>query len=292
MLQTYDPVYREELFEDRVEVAVYGAGRNWNFAGDTEEAIEAGNPGIVESLGWVMGDSGVNRALVPKPAFNAVVVGSEALTSERFPRFFRGADADGVVLTESGDSYLLASADCLSAVIYDVTRHRAVATHCGRDALVDRGALAGKPAREFPSVIDAGMKRVIDGGWTKSNSLQVFLAAGIGPATFTHPTTRTVAGSDGFEVANTYFEANAALIRFLTRMYNTRGFNVVTNQEQGNIDLVELVTAQLDAYGVTREQIVWDGFDTATDKDSRGQFLFHSNRRDRTRRNLVVVSLL
>ncbi len=111
------PVYRRELFNGRVSVAVYGATRNWNYAGENAEAVEAGNPGITPALRFLMGYNGVVRGLVPKPAFNALVVGPEALASERLPGFFRGADADGVMLETHGDAYLLASADCLTAGI-------------------------------------------------------------------------------------------------------------------------------------------------------------------------------
>jgi len=286
------PVYKRKVCRGGVEVSVYGAQRNWNFAGETKETIEAGNHGITKALAFVIDDCEVMDALVPKPAFNAKVVESKDLSDERLPSFFRGADADGVLLDTRRQAYFLASADCLTTVLYDVTPHRAIAMHCGRDALIDRGALSGKPARQFASVIDAGMQRIIEGGWSKSMLLGVYLAAGIGPATFTHPTTPTMFDGAGNSVPNTYREANATLISFLTRMYNDRGFNVVTDQDQGKINLVELVIAQLSNYGVTREQIVSDGVDTATDTGPDGQFLFHSNRRDKTKRNLVVVKLL
>ena len=282
------PVYKRRLFEGRVEVAVYGAGRNWNFAGETGEAIEAGNPGITFDLGFVMGDNRVTRALVPKPAFNAVLVAPDMLTSERLPRFFRGLDADGVVLTDHGDAYALASADCLAAVLFDPSTGCVIAMHCGRNALVDRDALNGKLPRVFPSIVDAGICHMVNMGANLSR-LQVFLAAGIGPDSFTHPTTAAIIGADGSEKPNIYHSANETLIGFLERKYNDGFHVVVTDHNEGKISLVELVTAQLAEHGVTRDQIEWDEVDTATDTGPNGEFLYHSNRRDKTLRNLVLV---
>ena len=77
----------------------------------------------------------VSEAFVPKPAFNAEVACRSDLTEELLPSFFRGIEADGAVLTEEGQAYLLASADCLTGVFYDPDHHVAVGTHQGRDAL-------------------------------------------------------------------------------------------------------------------------------------------------------------
>ena len=67
---------------------------------------------------------------------------------------------------------------------------------------------------------------------------------------------------------------------------------MVGNRLLGTIDLKALIMAQLDSAGVPIDQIAQDSYDTAVDRDDNGQFLFHSNRRDPTKRNLVVVHLL
>ena len=288
----YKAVYVRTLFDGAVEIAVYGTCRNWNFAGDSAAQIESMNPGIIEAIAWVMQQHGIKRALVPKPAFNAVITTAEDLMDQRLPNFWRGVDADGVVLERSGDAYLLASADCLATCLYNPEAHYAMALHCGRDALIDRKSLSGGVVRSFPSVIDNAAFIAGD----RIEQLQAFLAAGIGPDSFTHPTTATVPGSNGIEVENKYLAANQRLIEHLLEKWQNvlpsdRRKLVVTNEAQGKIDLIALVTAQLFSMGVPLPQIQWDGHDTATNRDGKRRFLFHSNRRDHDQRNLVVVKL-
>lgn len=287
----YKPVYSRQLFGGRVEITVYGACRDWNFAGDSVEEMETKNPGIVEAIAWVMGKHRIKRALVPKPAFNAKIAQARDLTVERLPGFWRGMDADGAVLDEPGDAYLLASADCLTTVLYSPAEHYALGLHCGRDALVDRKALLGVMERGFASVIDCAVYSV-----GHIEQFKAFLAAGIGPSSFTHPTTVTLKEPDGAEVANPYRVVNQRLIDHLQLDWELMlppeyPRPIVADPVQGTIDLSAFVTAQLCAVGVPLSAIETDDHDTATDRDADGNFLFHSNRRDKTKRNLVIVRL-
>lgn len=291
------PVYRERLW-NAVEVTVFGAVRNWNFAGETIEEIETRNPGVIAAVQEVMRELDIKRALVPKPAFNARVVSARDLIKEIFPNFFRGADADGAIITQPGDAYFLASADCLTAVLYHEPAHQLVGLHCGRNALVDRDRLAGKPARESESVIDAGIRLLSQDGRVDPRAFRAFLAAGIGPESFTHPTTETITLPDGRVVPNGYREANLQLLRHFQPLewLNTphaRQRKVIVDVDQGQLDLVGIVQAQLRAHRVWIDRIEWDGHDTATDLvPGTEDFLFHSYRRDQSQRNLVVVKLL
>lgn len=289
------PVYKQKLFDGAATIAVYGTSRNWNFAGASRAEMEAKNPGIADAISAVMGEMGVIRAFVPKPTFNARVVLRYHLEVEVLPFFYRGQDADGVLLTHSDDAYFLASADCLAAIVYDPCTNELVGLHCGRDALIDRNKINGGDPREFASVIDAGINKILVSRASKlgsafydTSSLRVFLAAGIGPEVFIHPTTKMVMGADGTLVGNAYADANARMIDFLLETF---GETVVPNRSLGTIDLRALATAQLVRLGVHESNIQWDGHDTATDTDTDGNFLFHSNRRDRVKRNLVVVRL-
>ncbi|MBI5370278.1 laccase domain-containing protein [Candidatus Uhrbacteria bacterium] len=290
------PAYVKGLWHGDVLVAVFGTVRNWNFAGETPEAIEANNPGVSADIAEVMDQLEIHRALVPRPAFHAMVCEPSQLTVERLPRFFRGVDADGVLLTESGDAYILASADCLTTVVYDCYQHTLVALHCGRNALIDRERLAGKPPRQYASVIEAGLDALNRYARVDPSKLLVFLAAGIGPETFVHPTTEMVPGPDGNPVPNKYAAANAQLIRHLTQKYAMHAGQlrdqppIVTDSVQGKIDLVALAKVQLWKLGIPFDNMVWDGFDTATSSDG-SEPLFHSNRRNALMRNLVVVKL-
>lgn len=286
----YTPVYTRDLFGGALTIVVYGASRNWNYAGDSVEQMEEKNPGITAAIAEVMAEFGIKRALVPKPAFNALIAMSSDLTLQRLPNFWRGADADGVLLERAGDAYFLASADCLTTVLWSPDKRIAMALHCGRDALVDRGEISGGNRRNFSSVIDRAA--VVAG--ESLHGFQAYLAAGIGPSHFTHPTTETVRGSDGVEVKNRWRDNNRRLIEHLLQKWqytlpSVRRELVVTDEALGKIDLAALVVSQLYSHNVTLSDIFRDGHNTAVDFGVDGNFLFHSNRRDPTQRNLVVV---
>lgn len=284
--------FSRSICDRAVRVSAYGTSRNWSFAGEDAHEIESKNPGITEDLRRVLESHNVVRALSPKPVFSASVAVPDQLTSERLPNVFRGADADGVVLEKPGDAYLLTSADCLCTILRDPQRGTTIATHCGRDALIDRGFLEGKPPRERHSIIDAAMDVMVARGWEQGNRLDAFLTVGIGPVQFTHFTTPTVWNAQGKEEMNPHVKVNRSLISFLMATYNRIGHGVVMNVDSGAINLVRLVKAQLARWGVSTETIRWDGIDTAMDTRDDGTYKFHSNRRGDTSRNLVLVQRL
>jgi copper oxidase (laccase) domain-containing protein len=296
-----EPVYVRDLFGGKATIIVFGAPFNWNYAGASREEMEVKNPCITSVIEEVVRKYGIKRAFVPKPAFNAKVVKDEDLPNELLPNFFRGADADGVILEKSGDAYFLASADCLGVAIFDDRTNSLAALHCGRDAVIDRKRiLEGDDARRKDfSVINAaiGELDVLAEHKTSADrhslanlgfasgpqdevplceihdSIQVYLAAGIRPETFDHPT-----------MDHLYASANKTMIDHLVALPD-----VVTNPQSGTIDLFALVRHQLGAYRV--KNIQEDEFDTATSKDTDGNLLFHSNRRDKVKRNLVIIKL-
>lgn len=284
----YAPVYRRVLWGG-VEVAVYGTSRNWNYSGATREEMEERNPFITSAIQQVITEHDIRRVFVPKPTFNARVVKVEDLTQELLPGFFRGADADGVLLERSGDAYFLASADCPCTVIYDRSQHKVLGLHCCLYALIDRELIEGSFSRQDNSIIDAGLAKI--GG--EADKLRVFIAAGIGPLAFDHPTAAIVKGSDGTMQVNPFSERNYRLIEHLCQKYDYLSQSlVVINGSAGHINLDTLIRRQLQEFGV-RENVVSDGHDTATDKYHDGSFMFHSNRRDHNnKRNLVVVKLI
>lgn len=285
------PVYEKHICDGYLKLCVYGASRNWRISGETAQEMEQVNPGIVEALQKVLVRQRIERALVPKSVFGTNIVNRVHLRHELFPRFFRGAEADGVRLNQTNDAYLLSSGDCPCVVICDPTKAIALALHAGRDALLDRGFIAGQQGRAQFSVIDQAMNLMRNRGWIKTSPIHVFIAAGIGSSQFTHPTTPTIVGEDGQESVNEHQSANQELIEFLLRSYDHNRFKIVTNSASGSLNLVELIIAQLAVYGVRRDCIVWDGVDTSADKGPDGHHLYHSNRRDKTKRNLVVVKL-
>jgi copper oxidase (laccase) domain-containing protein len=286
-----NPVYVRDLFGGKATIIAFGAPFNWNYAGTSAADMESKNPGITSAIMEVMRTYGIERAFVPKPAFNAEVVRATDLTDELLPNFFRGADADGVILSEPGDAYFLASADCLGVALFDDRTNTLAALHCGRDAVVDRKQILIGDAerREHFSVVDAAINeldfleiiRAYDPDLLHDapmhevrNRIQAYLAAGIRPETFDHPT-----------VDHPYDETNKLMIDYLSALPAA----VVTNAQAGTIDLFALVRHQLGEYGIF--DIKEDEFDTAMSKDAEGNFLFHSNRRDKVRRNLVIIKL-
>ncbi len=283
------PVYIRDLFGGKATIIAFGAPFNWNYAGASREEMEAKNPGITAVLEEVMRKYDIKRALVPKPAFNAKVVIDADLPNELLPNFFRGADADGVILERPDDAYFLASADCLAAAIFDPETGFLAALHCGRDALVDRVRLDtnGLKYRDQESVIDAGIYLLDEeffvrtGSNEDSSRMSVFLAAGIRPSSFHHPIQDV-----------TYGETNERLILHLIEEQTKKGFyfsSIVKDVPNGSIDLFALARHQLHQHGI--DVVCEDEFDTATSKNEQGNFLFHSNRRDKVKRNLVIIKL-
>ncbi len=238
--------------------------------------IERNNPGIAKEYARVQKTFQIRRVLFPKPTFNAQVVFAKDLTQELLPNIFRGADADGVILREAGDAYFLTSADCLCAAFYDAQANAVAALHCGRDAVVDRKRLnEGESARrEHESVVDAAVELV--GHKMHRDQLQAFLAAGIRPESFDHPTEN-----------HEHAEANKRLIQHIGSLGASE--SIMQDVSKGTIDLFALVRHQLMQHGVKREAILEDTLDTATSKDAHGHFLLHSNRRNKLMRNLVIV---
>lgn len=280
---------RYSLFNLHALATVFGASRNWNYAGASAAEMEVKNPGIVEAFTEARRVAGAKLVYAPKPAFNARVVHPEDLPLELLPGFFRGADADGVIL-RPGQSYALASADCPTVIIFDPVSQQLAALHLGRDAAIDRGRIEGKEPREFESVIDAAIAEMELGGMTDRSDLRGFVVAGIGYEYFTHPITDLVDGE-----INPYAERNRALIADLQERYDHAGDGpfptVVRDVALGQIDLTALIARQLAAHGIIvdlgRDS---DGVDTHTDTYPDGRHVYHSNRRDKVARNLVLVT--
>jgi copper oxidase (laccase) domain-containing protein len=273
-------VYTKDLFGGAVTIWVFGAHRHWGYKGGSSEEIEANNPGITWDLMNLFASLGINHVVSPIPAFNAEVVAEDDLQENLIPGMFRGLRADGVLIHRPGTTFAIASADCPTTVLYDPVKKVLAALHCGRDALLDRTLInTGIKGRNFGSVITAVTHKMMIDHQTFPPSLQAFVAAGIGADSFEHPT-----------VDHPYAEQNAMLIDHLENRY--RSFEpIVTDRVNGRISLNRLIERQLCGRFISPSKIEFDGVDTATDVDKDGVHLFHSNRRDKTKRNLVLVRL-
>ncbi len=274
-------VYTKDLFDGAVTIWVFGAERHWGYKGKSAAEIDANNPGIVFDLQNIFAELGVSRVVSPVPAFNAEVVGEDDLTDEVMTGMFRGLRADGVLIHRPGTMFAIASADCPTTVLYDPHKKVLAALHCGRDALVDRVLInTGKTNRNFRSVITAATHHMMMRYQTFPPSLLAFVAVGIGPDSFEHPT-----------VDHPYAEQNRKLIAYLNFQHQSFGSRVVPDPVAGKINMNMLIERQLSGRFVNLGNIEFDGVDTATDVDEEGVHLFHSNRRDKTKRNLVLVRL-
>ncbi len=274
-------VYTKDLFDGAVTVWVFGAYRHWGYKGSSSVEIDQNNPGIVLDLQSIFSKLRMDRVVSPVPAFNARVVGEGDLKDEVMVGLWRGERADGTVIHTPGTTFAIASADCPTTVLYDPNRKILAALHCGREALIDKNLVqTGEKGREFPSVINAATDIMMRVHQTIPMNLLGFVLAGIGPDNFEHPT-----------VDHPYAVQNARLITHLQNEHMSFKNKVVPDPVLGKIDLFKLIKRQLAGRWVYSRNIETDGVDTATDVDTDGNYLFHSNRRDKTMRNLVLVRL-
>lgn len=299
-MELQKPVYVTTPFGGRVTVAVFGAPQHWGYAGTTRDDVERRNPGITQVLGQLLQSLEIRRALSPSPEFGVRIARANDLTHELVPGFFRGVSADGLLLECPGDAFFVASADCLTTIVYDSRSRSVVALHCGRDVLMDRAAInAGLALEKHRPFMIREAIRMLDELAPEPvrahrSEIRVLMVAGIRSKTFDHPT-----------VDHPYAEQNRLMIEYLlayeeqtkmrTRLdaqgHPTRAWQnaIVSDRIAGKIDLFELVRRQFLQEGVV--EISEDTFDTATATREDGTFVFHSNRRDKTMRNLVVVKL-
>lgn len=268
------------LWGGSVEVRCYGTMTgNWSMKGGSPKEAEKKNPGILSKVAQLAEECGC-RIYAPHPStFTGKVCRKEVLVDEWIPGvLYRGTYADGTVLDRMGDAYGLASADCMTAVIRDAGSGMVVGAHAGRDSLIDRGRLEGRPARRLESVLFsaaamlANQRRRLD-----KRLLRSFLTCGIGPRDFAHEWDHFVHGA-----------VNERMVQDILRTY---GMSVVLPpRELGQISLHALARAHLQRVGLNESQIGSDATDTFADRDSYGFPLWHSHRRDGDgKRNFVLV---
>lgn len=282
-MEDIQPTCTWDLFGGAVKVVAYGAEHNWNYASASETADGVHLPEVwhrtEELMGSLRNEYTPNlRVLAPRPAFNAQVCRPRDLTTAWIPNlFYRGVDADAVVLERSGQAYALASADCAMVLIRNPATGEVAACHAGRDSLLDKQYVLnpkGHP-RSFESIVDAACMSLSSNeqDWY---DFQAHVGMAIGPDHFAHPWNHP-----------TYGDSNRRLIEHLS---NCWGESVVKGGvDLGKIDLVELIRLQLIMLGFSESNISFDGVDTFADEGEDGQPIWHSNRRDKTTRNLVVA---
>ena len=223
--------------------------------------------------------NGVKHLWVPRPTtFNTLIA-----SPQQFERVWdiddvlvhTGVMADGVELLPN-DGFSISSGDCPTLVVVDKKSNRIIATHAGRDCLIDRGEiLRSRPTRNHRSVVDVIWNRLEP---EDPRAIQAWVYCGIGPEGFSHDVGHPEYGED-----------NQTLISWLIRHYGTGVF--ADPQSQGKLRLLHLIRKQFERYGVAPRQVKTDHVDTGRDLNQlTGKPAWWSRRRGDSGRNGVLVT--
>lgn len=191
---------------------------------------------------------------------------------------YSGASVDGVKMFQPA-AVAFDTADC-PVLILRSPDGSVVATHAGRNSLLDAYArgVQGVPRRDPESVVFAALAS-LNG---PASEVRSALVCGIGQPRFDHPAWHQQYGQRNLRMAD--------------YLFRHCGLVVEGPKDVIQINLAGIAQAQLGSRGVLtdRRRFFRDGIDTYGDKDSNGQFLWHSHRRDSESgegdsRNLVLV---
>jgi copper oxidase (laccase) domain-containing protein len=199
-----------------------------------------------------------------------------------FGDFFlhRGLAADGLACLDPQTGYAMSSADC--ALIVVECDGIIIATHAGRNSIVDVPAIQGEQPRRNESVVETIFNNYVC--LAEAKQTHVWVGLSISPGShFQH-----VRG-------NPRFPHNDRMIDTITKKYGKECFK---DDGQGGalgwLDTKELIRRQFMHFGVPMENITLDSVCTYSDTDEDGRHLWHSNIRnnihaDKHGRNLVAV---
>lgn len=258
------------------KAGIYLFGTPYDFGPQGDAAI------IKETLKFYI-SNGVKNVLAPScKKFNAEIVCENDLRHKIRLRgglvIHQGVFADGVILNKKKEAFFIPSADCSTIIV--TGNKLMIATHAGRDCLIDKGEIhTGKPSRKHRSVVDAMMEKLIMAGENKK-TLRVFITCGIKAENFPHPINHPQHGGK-----------NKILIKHLLAKYG--GDCLKGKPEEGFISLDNLIKIQFIRHGVPPENIANDGIDTYGD-NILGKYLWHScargkTEREKKRRNGILV---
>lgn len=225
------------------------------------------------------GENGIKNLWIPRPTnFNAEIAGPnqfEQVWDIDGVLVHTGIMADGVELLPD-EGFWISSGDCPTLVVMDKDSNRVIATHAGRDCLIDRGEiLRSRPTRTHRSVVDVIWNRLEP---ENPRAIQAWVYCGIGPEGFSHDINHPEHGED-----------NQTLINWLVKHYGTGVF--AGPQPQGQLRLHQLIRKQFWHYGVTPRQVKTDHVDTWGDlNELTGKPAWWSRRRGDSGRNGVLVT--
>jgi copper oxidase (laccase) domain-containing protein len=267
------------LFNGAVEIAAFGRPFDWNMSNNDEAA---------ERISHILGDFQVGSAGFPIPSFDTgIVSGLDFLTEKWADRVYRGERADGLLLDEPNTAYGLSSADCPTVVLYDPESGAVAALHAGRDALVDRQLLdEDERSRKYHSVVTHGVKNLKRDYGADPQNIRGFVAVGIAPENFSHPTTLNGFGGNE-KLFEKYADSNRRMIDFFAEY----GEGAVRDLDEGTLDLNQIIKYQMIEAGLRERHVDDDGIDTYGDREDDGTYTWWSNRHEDCgrQRNLVLV---
>ena len=268
-----NPTCRSLLWDNRVEVLLFGKGTgDWRLQGGSPDEVEKNNPGILSRLKDIFDEFPRVQFYAPRPLeFNAEIVHPHDLNEPWGDRFWRGKEADGVILQRPRQAFLIASADCPTLIFRNYFTGMIITSHAGRDCLFDRQKLfTGTPSRKKESVIQNLPNNLVP------REMAAWIFCGIVGKYFSHPWDHLVNGEDNKKISLHFGEDC-----------------LVGDPWEGRLELREVIKKQLIALGVPSWAINGDHVDTYSDREpnDRQQYRWHSARRDGPGggRNLVVV---
>lgn len=177
--------------------------------------------------------------------------------------------ADGIIL-KKGRAFAMNGVGCPVVIASD--GYDVIVAHAGRDSLIDRGAVVGKPTREHVSVVDAVVGALVDRG-AIPNEIEMCMLFSIPSGVFEHRFDHEV-----------YGDYNRALAMFITKRWWS-----------GIIGPKSSSSFFLDLECLFEEQAFQAGVRNAWSTHSLGEFpeLAHTRdgkcSTDNNRRNLIVV---
>lgn len=195
-----------------------------------------------------------NAQIITDPAdFHHSLSVRDSLIGHQFI-FHHGPKVAGLEIPR-GSIALFTTADCpvLAAYLRHPTKsgaNRTIAVHAGRDELIERDMIHGvlPPARTHYSVVDKMIELLTGENFAH---LEFYIICGIRQGDFLHPADHPV-----------YGQKNAELIAHLRSRYRSHA-DMICEDQTGAIGLRELISRQLEEYGISRSHIHSYNLDTS-----------------------------
>lgn len=266
------------LFEGAVMINMYGFPEDWSIKSlcNWEDRPST----IKERLAAIGYQSNIKTLVAPRPLeFNARILalgengGSEQMKCIQCQNESWCVNLcvpkkpfEGIVipktLRENGFASYFYTADCAILILHDQKSGRTIATHAGRDSLIDRSYIEkGSENRRYKSVVDAAIACFEE---KMRPNLHAFICGAIPKEFFGHDLHDPACGL-----------RNQHLCRFLEKTYPDA---ITVENNMLFICLRTLIRLQLIRHGIHPSAISADGINTVSDREN-GEYMWHSHRR-------------